>query len=147
MGKLPGSVLFSCTMNAVRSPMAEAIAKHYFGHKIYVDSAGVRQGELNPFVVEVMKEIGIDVSRHKPKTFDALLDSSFDLVISLSPDAQHRAVELTRTMSCDLEYWQTFDATAVQGSREVIVDAYRSVRDSLVRRIQERFRCAAPAGD
>ena len=143
MKELPDAVLFSCTMNAVRSPMAESIMKHYFGHQVYVDSVGVRQGEIDTFAVAVMEEIGIDLSQHKSKTFDNLEDTSYGLVISLSPDAQHRAVELTRTMSCELEYWQTFDATVVKGSREVILDAYRGVRDSLRERILRRFSCAA----
>tara|TARA_Y100001934_G_scaffold282137_1_gene394598 strand:- start:9022 stop:9384 length:363 start_codon:yes stop_codon:yes gene_type:complete len=119
--------------------MAEGLMKHYFGHRVYVDSVGVRLGETSAFVVTVMDEIGIDMSRHNPKTFDQLEDTSYDLVISLSPDAQHRAVELTRTMACELEYWQTFDATVVQGSRETILDAYREVRDSLQERILRRF--------
>lgn len=139
MVELPDAILFSCTMNAVRSPMAEGIMKHYFGNQVYVDSVGVRQGETSSFVVTVMEEIGIDLSQHKPKTFDQLADTSYDLVISLSPDAQHRAVELTRTMACELAYWQTFDATVVQGSREVILNAYRDVRDALRDRILQRF--------
>jgi len=144
MANLPNAVLYSCTMNAVRSPIAESIMKHYFGHRVYVDSVGVRQGETSAFVIAVMEEIGIDLSRHNSKTFDQLEDTSYDLVISLSPDAQHRAVELTRTMACELEYWQTFDATMIQGSREIILDAYRDVRDSLLDRILRRFSDGAP---
>ncbi len=144
MADLPDAVLYSCTMNAVRSPMAEGLMKHYFGHRVYVDSVGVRLGETSAFVVTVMDEIGIDMSRHNPKTFDQLEDTSYGLVISLSPDAQHRAVELTRTMACELEYWQTFDATVVQGSRETILDAYREVRDSLQERILRRFSEGSP---
>ena len=144
MSGLPHAVLYSCTMNAVRSPMAEGIMKHYYGHRVYVDSVGVRLGEPDAFVVAVMEEIGIDLSRHRPKTFDQLEDTSYDLVISLSPDAQHRAVELTRTMACELEYWQTFDATVALGSRKTILDAYRGVRDSLHERILRRFSDDAP---
>ena len=144
MANLPNAILYSCTMNAVRSPIAESIMKHYFGHRVYVDSVGVRQGETSAFAIAVMDEIGIDLSRHNPKTFDQLEDTSYDLVISLSPDAQHRAVELTRTMACELEYWQTFDATVIQGSREIILDAYRDVRDSLLDRILRRFSDGAP---
>lgn len=144
MDGLPHAVLYSCTMNAVRSPMAEGIMKHYYGHRVYVDSVGVRQGEPDAFVVAVMEEIGIDLSRHRPKTFDQLEDTSYDLVISLSPDAQHRAVELTRTMACELEYWRTFDATVALGSRKTILDAYRGVRDSLHERILRRFSDGAP---
>ncbi len=139
MRDLPDAVLFSCTMNAVRSPMAESILKHLLGHRIYVDSAGVRGGELDGFAIEVMDEIGIDISRHKAKTFDTLEDTSFDLIISLSPEAQHRAVELTRTMACDVEFWNTFDPSIVEGNRETRLEAYRQVRDQLLKRITERF--------
>ncbi len=139
MREMPEAVLFSCTMNSVRSPMAEAILKHLLGHRIYVDSAGVRGGELDGFAIEVMDEIGIDISRHKAKTFDTLEDTSFDLIISLSPEAQHSAVELTRTMACDVEFWNTFDPSIVEGNREVRLEAYRQVRDQLLKRITDRF--------
>lgn len=139
MGHLPGSVLFACTMNSVRSPMAEGILKHLFGHRVFVDSVGVRRGGSDPFMIEVMDEIGIDMSRHRNKTFDELEDSSFDLVITLSPEAQHSAIELTRTMACEVEFWNTFDPTLLQGSREQILEGYRGVRDGLMKRIKTRF--------
>jgi protein-tyrosine-phosphatase len=135
----PGAVLFCCTSNALRSPMAEALLKHFHGHRIYVDSVGLRRGELDGFAVAAMEEIGIDLSKHRPKTFDDLEDSYFDVVISLSPEAQHRAVEMTRTMACDLEFWNTFDPSLVEGSRAVRLEAYRQVRDQLRVRILERF--------
>ncbi len=138
----PASILFACTLNAVRSPMAEAITKAYYGNRIYVDSVGVRAGELDGFAVAAMDEIGIDLAGHKPKTFDQLEDSFYDVILSLSPEAQHRAVELTRTMACELEFWNTFDPTIVNGSREVILDAYRGVRDGLVARIHAYFGAA-----
>ncbi|WP_158044140.1 arsenate reductase ArsC [Skermanella pratensis] len=133
------SVLFACTYNAIRSPMAEALMKHFHGHRIYVDSVGVREGELDPFVVAVMDEIGIDLSRHRCKTFDFLEDTSFDLVISLSPEAQHRAVEMTRTMACDVEFWNTLDPSMIDGNRETRLSFYRQVRDTLGRQIKKRF--------
>jgi protein-tyrosine-phosphatase len=136
---LPGAVLFCCTFNAVRSPMAEGIMKRLHGKRVFVDSVGVKHGELDPFVVAVMDEIGIDVSRHKPRTFDDLEDSSFDVVVSLSPEAQHKAVDLVRHFACEVEYWPTFDPTAVDGSREVRLEAYRQVRDELWRHIRDRF--------
>ena len=139
MGDLPGSVLFCCTQNALRSPMAEAMLKHLHGRQIYVDSAGVRIGALDEFAVAVMDELGIDITRHKAKTFDDLEDGSFDLVVSLSPEAQHRAVEMTRTMATDLEFWNTFDPSVVEGTRAVRLDAYRQVRDQLMKRILQRF--------
>lgn len=133
------SVLFACTYNAIRSPMAEALLKHFHGHRLYVDSVGVREGDPDPFMAVVMEEIGIDMLRHRPKTFDDLQDTSFDLVVSLSPEAQHRAVELTRTMACDMEFWKTFDPTVIEGSREARLAAYRSVRDALRTQILKRF--------
>src|SRR5579862_460148 len=94
---LPGAVLFACTLNAVRSPMAAAIMRHLFGKFSYVEAAGVRAGDLDPFAVEVMEEIGIEIGDYKPKRFEELEDGSFDLVVTLSPEAQHKAMELTRT--------------------------------------------------
>jgi len=136
---LPSAVLFCCTQNAIRSPMAEGILKQILGKQIYVDSVGVRAGELDPFAVAAMDEIGIDMAKHKAKTFDMLEDSSFDLIISLSPEAQHKAVDMTRTMACEVEFWNTFDPSIVEGSREQQMDAYRDVRDKLMERIRERF--------
>jgi protein-tyrosine-phosphatase len=137
--RAPTSVLFACTHNAIRSPMAEAILKHHHGRRIYVDSVGVRIEELDPFAVAVMEEIGIDIRRHRAKSFDELEDTSFDLVISLSPEAQHSAVELTRTMDCVVEFWPMLDPSGVEGNREARLDAYREVRDQLMRRILRRF--------
>jgi protein-tyrosine-phosphatase len=139
VGGLPGSVLFACTMNSVRSPMAEGILKHMHGKRLFVDSVGLKSKPIDPFVIEVMKEIGIDVERHNAKTFDDLQDTSFDVIITLAPEAQHHAVEMTRVMACDVEYWPTFDPTIVEGNREMRLDAYRQVRDQLQRRIAERF--------
>ena len=119
--------------------MAEGILKRLHNRRVFVDSVGVRAGELDPFAVAVMDEIGIDISRHRCKTFDNLEDTSFDLIVSLSPEAHHRALELTRTMACDVELWNTFDPSSVEGSREIRLDAYREVRDGLMRRIRERF--------
>ena len=135
----PGAVLFACTMNSIRSPMAEAILKHFHGRDIFVDSVGVRSKEMDGFAIAVMEEIGIDISDHEAKTFEDLEDSSFDLVISLSPEAQHKAVDLTRYMACEVEFWHTFDPSVVAGSREERLQAYREVRDELLERIKERF--------
>jgi protein-tyrosine-phosphatase len=135
----PRAVLFCCNLNAVRSPMAEALLKHYLGKRIYVDSVGVRAQAIDPFAVAAMEELGIDLSRHRPKSFEELEDSTYDLIVSLTPEAQHKAVEMTRTMACEVEYWPTMDPTAVQGSREQMLDAYRYVRDQLASRIRRRF--------
>jgi protein-tyrosine-phosphatase len=132
-------VLFCCTLNSVRSPMAEGILKLLHGRRIFVDSVGVRAADVDLFTVAVMDEIGIDVSRHRSKVFEDLQDTSFDLIVSLSPEAQHRAVELTRTMACELEFWNTFDPSLTEGTRETQLDAYRQVRDQLMRRIKQRF--------
>jgi protein-tyrosine-phosphatase len=143
-GDLPAAVLFACTMNAVRSPIAAAILRHLAGRRIYVESAGVREGEPDHFVDTVMDEIGIDVSRHKPRTLSDLNDTSFDLIVTLSPEAHHQALELTRTMAVEVEYWPTFDATAMIGSgnRDRVLQVYRDVRDGLFRKIKQRFRLA-----
>ena len=119
--------------------MAEGLLKHLLGHRVYVDSVGVRAGEIDPFAVVVMEEIGIDVSKHRSKSFDDLEDTSYDLIISLSPEAQHSAVELTRTMACDVEFWRILDPSLIEGSRETRLTVYREIRDQLQRRIQERF--------
>mgnify|MGYP003334974694 CR=1 FL=1 len=147
MTNQPSAVLFTCTQNAIRSPMAEGLLKRLSPQGIYVDSVGVRtlDTEADPFAVEVMAELGIDISHHHPKTFAQLDDSSFDLVISLSPEAQHRAVEMVRTMACEVEYWQTLDPTIYEGPRDVMLDAYRRVRDGLAERIRKRFGLGLPA--
>jgi protein-tyrosine-phosphatase len=141
--KTPQAVLFACGMNSVRSPMALALMKSMFP-KIYAASAGVRKGELDPFAVTAMEEIGRDIAKHKPMTFEELEDwegLNFDLIVTLSPEAHHQALELTRTMAVDVEYWPTFDATMLigHGSRDQILQAYRSVRDQLFLRIKRRF--------
>jgi protein-tyrosine-phosphatase len=126
--------------------MAAAIMRHLFGKFVYVEAAGVRAGDLDPFAVEAMEEIGIEIGSYKPKRFEDLEDGSFDLVITLSPEAQHQAVELTRTSAVEIEYWPTMDPTALEGTREQRLDAYRAVRDELMRRIKARFE-ASPASD
>ena len=137
------AVLFVCAMNSVRSPMAEALARHYFGKSVYVQSAGVRQGERDPFVVSALDEIGIDGSRHKPRTLADLEEwegLNFDLIVSLSPEAHHAALELTRTLAAEVEYWPTADPTLVQGSRDQMMDAYRDLRDGLAYRIRLKLK-------
>jgi protein-tyrosine-phosphatase len=145
-GELPSAVLFACTQNAIRSVMAAAIMKHYYGHRVYVTSCGVRPGQADPFVREVMDEIGIDIGKQRPQGFDDLEDSSFDLVISLSPEAHHRALEMTRTMAIEAEYWPTLDPSDATGSREQILEGYRAVRDQLGIRIRKRFGRVSAAG-
>ncbi|HXG77859.1 MAG TPA: arsenate reductase ArsC [Methyloceanibacter sp.] len=145
-GDLPGAVLFACSRNAVRSPMAEALLKHLAGKRIYVVSAGVRAGEPDPFAAAVMEELGIDMSAHKPKTLAELGDSSFDLIVSLSPEAHHKALALAEGYAIEVEYWPTADPTLTAGNREQILDAYRAVRDGLFRRIKQRFPLGGAGG-
>jgi protein-tyrosine-phosphatase len=146
VAELPGSVLFCCTLNALRSPMAEAMLKHLHGRRVFVDSVGVRAGALDEFAIAVMDEIGIDITKHKPKSFDDLEDDSFDLIVSLSPEAQHKAVDMTRTLAAEVEFWNTFDPSIVEGSREMRLDAYRQVRDQLMNRLLQRFPVAGAPG-
>lgn len=143
--RLPGAVLFACNFNRVRSPMAEGLARRLLGGRVYVDSCGLKaEGEAgaegaDPFVCAVMAELGLDLEGHQSKTFDDLNDDSFDLIISLTPEAHHRAVELTRHRAAEIEYWPTHDPTLANGPRENRLAAYREVRDALARRLRERF--------
>ncbi len=136
------AVLFACAMNAVRSPMAEALARHYFGQTLYIQSAGIRKGVVDGFALAVLEEIGIDAKTHKPHTLEELAEwegLNFDLIVTLSPEAHHAALELTRTAAIDVEYWPTPDPSVVEGNRETKLGAYRAVRDKLADRILERL--------
>ena len=138
----PHAVLFACGMNAIRSPMAAALFKQMFGKSAYVASCGVHAGYLDPLAVAVMEEIGIDIVKHRPITFEDLEDQeglNFDLIITLSPPAHHKALELTRTVAADVEYWPMVDPTVTEGNREQRLQAYREVRDELMVQIQKRF--------
>jgi protein-tyrosine-phosphatase len=146
----PQAVLFACGLNSIRSPMAAGLFRHLFGKNVYVGSAGVRKGELDLFAAAAMDEIGIDIKKHRPQTFEELEEwegLNFDLIVTLSPEAHHRALELTRTSAVDVEYWPTPDPTGTEGSREQKLAAYREVCDGLLMRIRRRFsRAAAPSG-
>ena len=148
--RTPQAVLFACGFNSVRSPMAASLLQQMFPKSLYVRSAGVKKAELDPFAVAVMAELGQDISRHKPMTFEDLDDwegLNFDLIITLSPEAHHKALELTHTIAADVEYWPTQDPTTVEGSREQKLAAYREVCDGLLLRIRKRFaRGGAPSG-
>ena len=141
---LPGSLLFACSQNSVRSPMAEALAKRLYGHAAYIDSVGVQASELDSFAVSVLDEIGIDRRRHHAKTFDDIDPASFDLIVSLSPEAHHRALEAARNSSTEVEYWPIPDPSAVEGTRETRLDSYRQVRDLILARLKARF--GTPSG-
>lgn len=137
--ELPGAVLFACNMNAIRSPMASALMRHLTNMRVYAKSAGVRSGENDPFAVSIMEEIGIDISAHEPIRLSELHDTSFDMIVTLTPEAHHQALELTRTMAVEVEYWPTLDPSLASGSRDQIMDAYRACRDQLMQRIKARF--------
>jgi protein-tyrosine-phosphatase len=142
MAGAPGAVLFACGLNRIRSPMAAGLMRRLHGARVFVDSCGLRidvDALPDPFVAAVMDEIGVDLADHTPKTFEDLDDESFDVIVSLSPEAHHRAVELARGRSTELEYWPTFDPTLASGSRETVLTAYRDVRDALEARIRDRF--------
>jgi len=139
-GKMrPNSVLFVCGMNAIRSPMAEAITKKHFGHDIFVQSAGVNAGTTDGFMLQVMDEFGIDMRNHKPSTLEELEDEFFDIIITLSPEAHHRSLDWASERAIDVEYWPTLDPSTVAGSRQQVVDAYCTTRDNLNKRILKRF--------
>ncbi|HEY1361779.1 MAG TPA: low molecular weight phosphatase family protein [Xanthobacteraceae bacterium] len=141
-GARPQAVLFACGLNALRSPMAAGMLRQMLGKSIYVGSAGVRKGELDPFAAAAMDEIGIDIKGHRPMTFEDIDDLeglNFDLIVTLTPEAHHKALELTRTVSAEVEYWPTPDPTAVEGSREQRMQAYRDLREQLLARIRARF--------
>lgn len=148
--KNPQAVLFACGQNSVRSPMAESLLRQMFPQGLYVKSVGVKKGELDPFAVAVMAELGQDISSHKPMTFEELDDwegLNFDLIITLSPEAHHKALDLTRTLAADVEYWPTPDPAGTEGSREQKLAAYREVLDGLLMRIRRRFsRTGAASG-
>jgi len=141
-------VLFACGQNSVRSPMAAALARQMFGGTLTVGSAGVRKGELDGFAVAAMNEVGVDIAAHEPMTFEELEDLedglAYDLIITLAPEAHHKALELTHRLPAAVEYWPTADPTAIEGNREQRLDAYRAVRDQLIQRIKTRF--AMPMG-
>src|SRR5882757_6292935 len=144
----PQSVLFACGLNSIRSPMAMALAQWLYGKNVYIRSAGVIKGETDPFAITVMDEIGLDIAKHKPQTFEELEDwegLNFDLIVTLSPEAHHKALALTHTIAADVEYWPTPDPTTTEGSREQKLQAYREVCDGLLLRIRRRFSKVAAA--
>jgi protein-tyrosine-phosphatase len=137
----PQAVLFACSHNMIRSPMAAALLRLRWGKTIWVDSCGVRLSArtADPFAIEVMDELGADLKPHRAKTFADLDDASFDLIVTLTPEAHHQALEFTRTLAAEVEYWPTYDPALAQGSRDQRLEEFRSVRDALAARILARF--------
>ena len=143
--ELPQSVLFCCDHNAVRSPMAEGIMKKFYGTDAYVQSAGVKSDmEVDGFSVAVCSEIGVVLDRHRTRSFDEMEQwgddlSSFDLVVSLSPASQRRALELTRVFHLEVIYWPIMDPTGLGETRDAKLAAYRQTRDQIVNHLTERW--------
>ncbi len=145
MADHPTSVLFCCDHNAVRSPMAEGMMKKFYGQEIYVQSAGVYNDmEIDGFSIAVCEEIGIELARHRSRSFDEMQDwgddlAAFDLVVALSPASQRRALELTRYFHLEVEYWPVLDPTGLGEARDEKLKSYRETRDQIRARMLERF--------
>jgi len=138
-GQLPSSVLFACSENSVRSPMAEALTKRLYGQATYVDSVGVRASDVDAFAAAALDELGVDMHRHHAKTFEDVDPSSFELIVTLTPEAHHRALEFTRGTATKVEYWPIPDPAAVEGAREARLEAFRHARDVILARLKSRF--------
>jgi protein-tyrosine-phosphatase len=135
------AILFACTMNAVRSPMAAALLRH-LRPDLKVESTGLAAGEPDFLMVAVMAEMGMDLAGHTPHKFSDLKPGRFTLVVTLSPEAHHRTLEWTRSAHTQVEYWPTQDVSAVEGSRELRLAAYRALRDELLKKLKQRFQLA-----
>ncbi|WP_292164364.1 low molecular weight phosphatase family protein [Mesorhizobium sp.] len=146
LAALPHSILFVCGMNAVRSPMAEQLAKRMLPATVFVASAGVRGGERDPFVDAVLAEEGLTLGGRQPRTLDELEDDYFDLIVTMAPEAHHAALELTRSLAVEVEYWPMPDPTDTGGTRDQIMAAYRDLRERLRARIGKRFAAAEAKG-
>ncbi len=142
---LPQSVLFCCDHNAVRSPMAEGIMKKLYGMRCYIQSVGVKNDlEIDGFAISVCQEIGVELARHRSRSFDEMEDwgddlSSFDLVLALSPASQRRALDLTQFYHLEVEYWPILDPTGMGEGREARLALYRQARDQIIERLTARF--------
>ncbi|KCV82095.1 protein tyrosine phosphatase [Actibacterium atlanticum] len=137
--------MFCCDHNAVRSPMAEGLARRFYGSEIFVQSAGVHNDlEIDGFAIAVCKEANVSLDRHRSRSFEEMKEwgddlSSYDLIIALSPASQRLALELTRYAHIDVEYWPILDPTGMGESRAAKLDAYRQTRDQIVERLVQRF--------
>src|SRR5258708_5378535 len=138
MRGLPTSLLFACSQTSVRSPMAEGLTRRLYGNAVFVDSVGVRAAEPDSFAGAVLDELGIAL-RHETKTFEDVDPASFELIVTLSPEAHHRALEFTRSNAVEVEYWPVADPSAVGGRRERRLAAYRRTRDHILARLKARF--------
>ncbi|MBW4983723.1 low molecular weight phosphatase family protein [Mameliella sp. CS4] len=145
MPELPQSILFACDHNAVRSPMAEGIMKKLYGTETYVQSVGVVNDlEIDGFAISVCSEIGVELERHRSRSFEEMeqmgeMLSGFDLIVTLSPASQRRALDLTRYYHLTVEYWPIMDPTGIGETREQKLNAYRQTRDQLVARLSGQW--------
>jgi protein-tyrosine-phosphatase len=133
------AVLFVCSLNAVRSPMAEAMTRIRYGRHIYVDSAGLQKSERDPFMLAALREIGIEFENDQPHVLEEVDYEGFDLIIALSPEAHARAKEALRATAVELLHWPIPDATQATGTRDQRMLAYREVRDTLEKLIREEI--------
>lgn len=142
---LPQSVLFCCDHNSARSPMAEGIMKKFYGAGTYVQSAGVIGDlDIDGFSIAVCQEIGVELARHRTRSFDEMEQwgddlSSFDLVVALSPASQRKALELTSVFHLDVVYWPIMDPTGLGETREAKLNAYRQSRDQIIHKLTSRW--------
>ena len=119
--------------------------KKLYGKRCYVQSVGVKNDmEIDGFAITVCAEIGVEVSRHRSRSFDEMEQwgddlSSFDLVLALSPASQRRALDLTQFFHIDVEYWPILDPTGLGDSREARLALYRQTRDQIHDRLVARF--------
>lgn len=130
-------VLFVCNLNSVRSPMAAAILAREGVPGIVVDSAGVYEGGADPFIGQVLEEIGVSLGDYEPKALSDVDVARFDVVVALTPEA---AAEARRLLPANrIEFWPTDNPSDVRGGDDALFDAYRAVRDELRSRIRARF--------
>lgn len=130
-------VLFICTHNSARSQMAEAFLNHLYPEKFQAFSAGTKPGSLNPYVVKVMEEIGVDMSGHRSKSVEEFIGENFDYVVTVCDQAKE---------SCPFfpgakEYLhQSFpDPSSFQGTEEEKLEFTRMVRDKIRAFVEEFF--------
>lgn len=144
-GQIPHSILFCCDHNAIRSPMAEGLMKKFYGRSAYVQSAGVHNDmEIDGFAVSVCQELGVELSRHRSRSFEEMQSwgddlGSFDLIVALSPASQRQAMELTRHAHLDIEYWPVMDPSGLAEGREAVLHKYRETRDQIRGKMIDRF--------
>jgi arsenate reductase len=125
-------ILFLCTGNSCRSQMAEGFCRHLKGELIEVRSAGIETHGLNPLAVQVMKEVGIDISHHKSKTVEELDDMEFDYVITVCDHASESCPVFPAKTRVIHQGFEDPPQLAKQAkTKEEVLDSYRRVRDEI----------------